>query len=216
MSECSLIVANLAHEHLLSYAEREERFSKLLKFNGLKQLPNVRVESFLEQISRTVAGQQLSTKAADTIWARVEGLHKSFGSTFDNFIINQSDIDLRQCGLSRAKIRTIRGLVDGAMDGQLDTRSLVEMDHLALTSHLTSFWGIGLWTAEMMAIFFFHSPDVWSKGDVGLKNSLSFLFSDEKKKLKLVDRAAPYRSYLSLHLWAGLDEGFYNLDIDGC
>ena len=208
-----MFVAGLAHEHLLACAEGEGRFLKLLAFNGLKSLPRRGGESFSERISRAVAGQQLSTKAADTIWGRVKLLQRSSNSTFDSFIASKGDDELRDCGLSRAKIRTIRGVVDGAMKGQLDIELLSEMDHLALMNHLTNFWGIGLWTAEMMAIFYFHSPNVWSKGDVGLKNSLSLLYPDEERRLKLVESAAPYRSYLSMHLWAGLDGGFYTSDI---
>lgn len=165
----------------------------------------------------SIIGQQLSTKAADTIQKRVATLldapmdcfeHHHFGSTTQEA--------LRACGLSNAKAKWLLELANRRSDGRFDAALLAAMDDAALTIELDALPGIGLWTAEMMLIFAFDRVDVFSMGDVGLRNAINKLYAtkgrdgkpkklDEKKTLKIVKRWAPYRSVACWYLWRGID-----------
>ncbi|MEO0368481.1 MAG: DNA-3-methyladenine glycosylase 2 family protein [Pseudomonadota bacterium] len=202
---------DLAHQHLAVQFDQYPRLAALLQFNGQMYLVNKDRTSLLERLCRAIAGQQLSTKAASTIWNRVKSLQKEERHSFARFLATAQFEDLRSCGLSNAKTKTLIGLSDAHQTGQLSARKLKYYDLDELIAHLSSFWGVGQWTAEMCAIGYFKHADVWSTGDVGLRNAITKLTdSDQRKQDDIISMSAPYRSYLSLHLWSALDNGFFD------
>ena len=159
--------------------------------------------TFPERLCRAVTGQQLSVRAAETIWQRVVA---SAGETplMDHF----AQVDpsgLKSCGLSRAKVKTVSAIAHAYLNGQLNATELSQLSHAERTTRLTTIWGIGQWTADMMGIFYFGDPDIWPEGDVTARKTLENLTSKRRKTIRTATRFAPYRSYLALHMWKHVD-----------
>ncbi|ELI1841179.1 DNA-3-methyladenine glycosylase 2 family protein [Vibrio fluvialis] len=197
------------HQTLLNATQPYTLLNQAIATNGVQSL-NLQPEAlFFPYLARSVAGQQLSNQAAKTIWQRVEALLSDDVTLFDLFTEPNSTL-LRRCGLSNAKVRTICGVRSALADKQIETHQLAIMTDEELIRSLTQLWGIGPWTAEMTAIFFFGRPNVWSQGDASLKRGLA-LFAEKENATptELLAVAAPYHSYFALHVWQSLDTDFF-------
>ena len=154
----------------------------------------------------SIIGQQLSIKAAGTIEARVATLTGA-GTRFQpaHFLAAGHE-QLRACGLSNAKAKWLRALAEAKHDGRLDFAKLRKLDDEAAIDVLDALPGIGRWTAEMFLIFALDRLDIFSLGDVGLRNGLNRLHNggetlDDAATLARVAGWAPYRSVGSWYLW---------------
>ena len=190
--------------------------AKLIAQYGPSTLGRKRRDPF-HVLCASIIGQQVSAKAADTIQRRVATL---IGAPHDAFahhhFCNATQETLRACGVSNAKAKWLLEIAARCADGRFDAQSLKRLDNAALTVELDALPGIGLWTAEMMLIFAFDRLDVFSMGDVGLRNAINLLYAprgrdgkpkklDEKKTLKITKPWAPYRSVACWYLWRGID-----------
>lgn len=148
---------------------------------------------------RSVTGQQLSVKVAQTIWARL--LVASANQPLSEFItVEKSDL-LRSCGLSAAKIRTMCGIAEEARAGNLEAVDLGVIDHQERSKKLLRLWGIVQWTVDMISIFYFGDEDVWPDGDLVARTTLEKLTSKRRKTIRTAERFAPYRSQLAHYMW---------------
>ena len=159
---------------------------------------------FAEHLCRAVAGQQLSVKAARTIWSRVLE-NKPDNQSLMAYFAEASPDSLRGCGLSSAKAKTVGAIAQAALSGQLDAAELSLMSPPERTDRLTALWGVGPWTADMMNIFYFGELDIWPDGDLAARKTLEKLTSKRRKTVRTAARFAPYRSYLALYMWRYLD-----------
>ncbi|WP_345457838.1 DNA-3-methyladenine glycosylase 2 family protein [Deinococcus aluminii] len=151
---------------------------------------------------RSVVGQQLSTKAAASIHARVEG---ALGGVAPEPLLRAALEDLRALGLSWAKVRTVRALADAALSGQVDFAHLAALPDEEVITALTPLPGIGRWTVEMFLMFGLARPDVFSFGDLVLRQGLLRLYPDLAPGPAQVERVAswsPYRTLAARTLWA--------------
>ena len=156
-----------------------------------------------ERLCRSVAGQQLSVKAARSIWTRVEA---ACGETaLTEFFHEGNFAAIRACGLSSAKTRSICAIAAEARAGGLAAEALRGLDHVERASRLTALWGVGQWTADMISIFYFGDEDVWPDGDVAARKTLTRLTSPRRKTVRTAARFAPYRTYLALYMWRHVD-----------
>ena len=121
-----------------------------------------------ENLTRAVAYQQLSGAAAGTIWGRV--LAAADDDISPEVLLALGADRLRDCGLSRAKVRAILDLSEQVATGSVRLGRFGSMDDAAIVGHLTSVWGIGEWTAQMFLMFSLGRLDVWPTGDVGVRN----------------------------------------------
>jgi len=161
-------------------------------------------------LCNSIISQQLSIKAADTIQARV-AIATGAGKRFlPLHFINTEHETLRACGLSNAKAKWLRALAEAAASGTLSFPKLRKMDDEAAITVLDALPGIGRWTAEMFLIFALDRLDVFSLGDVGLRNGLNRLHGgglgggaklDDAASMALTAKWAPYRSVGSWYLW---------------
>ena len=121
-----------------------------------------------EALARAVVGQQLSTKAARSIWER---LIAPFDGTFPrpSQLLATDPASLRGAGLSRAKVGFLRDLAERIEEGELDLVRIAELSDEDVIAELIAIKGIGRWTAEMFLIFHLGRPDVVSTGDVDLR-----------------------------------------------
>jgi len=158
----------------------------------------------------SIISQQLSVKAADTIQGRV-AIALSAGPRFEPaHFLGAEHEQLRSCGLSNAKARWLKALAEAVHGNHLSFETLRQLDDEAAIKTLDALPGIGRWTAEMFLIFAMDRLDIFSLGDVGLRNALNRVHNggeklDDDATLKFAARWAPYRSIASWYLWRSSD-----------
>jgi DNA-3-methyladenine glycosylase II len=170
---------------------------------GSVELPVRDDTPFPEYLARAVAGQQLSVKAARSIWGRVETACAD-GPLVEAFCDGRAD-ELRACGLSGAKVKTLLAIGAAARAGRLDGEGLRALDPQQRAAELTSLWGVGQWTADMANMFWFGEEDIWPDGDVAARKTLERLTSPRRKTVRTAARFAPHRSHLALYMWRWVD-----------
>lgn len=158
---------------------------------------------------RSIVGQQLSTKAARSIYDRVTALFGGRTPTPEELLAYDPE-ELRGAGLSRAKVTYMRSLAEHVIDGELELDRLHELSDEDITAELTAVKGLGVWTAHMFLIFHLQRPDVLPVGDLGVRNAARQLYElDELPKPAELEALGepwrPYRSLASLYLWRSLD-----------
>ncbi len=156
-----------------------------------------------EDLISSIVSQQLSTKAADTIWNRFTRLCKT-----PEEILATPDNKIRACGISYSKIKYIKGIAEAIINQQLIIANLQNLPDEEVIVELTKLKGVGKWTAEMFLIFSLQRPDIFSLGDLGLRNAVAKHYKvdrdDLKKIAKLSEKWQPYRSWASRYLWKSL------------
>lgn len=166
-------------------------------------------DNYYVKLISSIIGQQLSPKAAKAIFTRVKTLCEEV--TPCN-MISINDEALRNVGVSRPKIKYIKILSEEIISNKIDFSELQDLTDGEVVSKLTKFKGIGQWTAEMFLIFSLGRLDVFSKGDVGLKRAIMWLYdlneSNYKAKIEHISNNwIPYRSIASLYLWESVNVG---------
>lgn len=150
-----------------------------------------------EAMVRTVIGQQVSTSAARSIWQKVQSVNVG-DSLFELFLDRPET--LADCGLSRAKMRTISELLGAGRAGKLDLTALASAPYESRMQALLPFWGIGPWSVQMFSMFHANDPDVWSEGDLVLKKGLA-RFAKGQDPDDFLNATRPFRTYLALYCW---------------
>lgn len=163
----------------------------------------------LSALVGAIVSQQLSTKAAATIFARFLALFPEGEPLSASAINAQSDAALRGVGLSGQKVSYLRDLGARIDDGRLDLGELEALPDEEVIGRLVAVKGFGRWTAEMFLMFRLHRPDVLPAGDLGIVNAIQRLYKlrkrpDAKRVLKMGDAWKPYRSVASWYLWQTL------------
>ena len=156
-----------------------------------------------------IVSQQLSTKAAATIFGRFVALFPDGHIPSAAAIAAQSDEALRAVGLSGQKVGYLRDLSARIADGRLLLEELDELPDEIVIARLTAVKGFGRWTAEMFLMFRLHRPDVLPVGDLGILNAVQNLYGlrkrpDPKRLLKIGEKWRPYRSVACWYLWQTL------------
>ena len=169
-----------------------------------------RQKSHFETISRIIVGQQLSYKAADTIWGRLKG---RFRRWTPEVLGKASVTELRSAGLSAAKAAFICELSQRIVTRDLSLRGLGRLREEKVLDRFSTIKGFGPWSTEMFLIFALGYPDVFSCGDAGLRRAITALYSvpDEEYEVRAVEiaeRWKPFRSYACRYLWLWLDAPF--------
>jgi DNA-3-methyladenine glycosylase II len=161
-----------------------------------------------EAIARAIVGQQLSTKAAGSIWGKLL-------DAFDGEVpappelLAADEAVLRGAGLSRAKVGFLRDLASRIVEGELDLKQLPELSDEDVIAELIEIHGVGRWTAEMFLIFHLGRPDVVSTGDLGIRRAVQIAYElDELPAPAELERIAepwrPHRTLACLYLWRSL------------
>lgn len=156
-------------------------------------------------LARSIVGQQISVKAAESVWGRlVEHLaHVNPGSIL-------ASAELRTCGLSGRKVEYLQDLAKRFAGGELDETSWDALCDEDLIRALTQIRGIGRWTAEMFLIFQALRPDVFPLEDVGLQRAISLHYAggaplNRREMLRISEPWSPWRSVATWYLWRSLD-----------
>lgn len=159
-------------------------------------------------LTRAIVGQQISIKAADAIWQRLENLLKIVEP---EYYLQVSPENLRQIGLSRQKISYIANIAQAFSDKTLTPDEWDEMEDGAIAKQLMNIKGIGKWTAEMFLIFHLHRPNILPLSDLGLLNAINQHYGADKTLskadiLELSKLWQPYCTVATWYLWRSLEE----------
>ena len=156
---------------------------------------------------RSIVGQQISVKAADSVWARVIAALPVLTAAA---VLACTTEQLRACGLSARKVEYVTDLAAHFDGGQIHTHRWPAMEDAEIIAELTAVRGIGVWTAEMFLIFNQLRPDVFPLDDIGLQKAVAphYLAGERPSRRQLADigdRWRPWRSVATWYLWRSLD-----------
>ena len=157
---------------------------------------------------RAIVGQQLSTKAARTIYLRVLDLFGGATPSPEQLLAARAE-DLRGCGLSGRKTEYVRDLAAHVLSGELELERLDQLGDEEVIEEIVAVRGLGRWTAEMFLLFHLERPDVLSGGDLGIRKAIQVEYGLEEmpppaRVLEIGEPWRPYRSLASLYLWESL------------
>jgi len=163
----------------------------------------------LTALVASLVSQQLSTKAAATIFGRFTALFPGNHIRDAAAVAAIDDVTLRGVGLSGQKVKYLRDLSSRILDGSLNLDELDTLPDELVIERLTAVKGFGRWTAEMFLMFRLHRPDILPIDDLGIQNAIRRLYLLRKRPtptrmMKLGDKWKPYRSVASWYLWQTL------------
>ncbi len=178
---------------------------------GGQPLPSSKSEDLYFKLLSAIVSQQLSTKAAATIFKRFTEL---FPESYPHpeLVLATPDEQLRGAGLSFQKIGYVRNVASFSAAGNLEHTTINAMEDEALIIHLTQIKGVGRWTVEMLLMFALERPDILPVDDLGIQNAMKrhYGIEDTGKALKkrmqeIAEPWRPYRTIASKYLWQSLN-----------
>jgi DNA-3-methyladenine glycosylase II len=158
---------------------------------------------------RSIAGQQLSVKAAAAIWRRLLERFDGATPTPEQILADDPEALRRAAGFSRAKVASLRSLAEHVQSGELRLEALERLPDEEVVRALVAVRGIGEWTAHMFLMFTLHRPDVLPVGDLGVRNAVQRAYALEAapapaQLTEIAEPWRPYRTRASLYLWRSL------------
>src|SRR5205814_1305973 len=198
-----------AHRHL---SASDKRLAALIARSRRYEIsPNLNVRPF-DALAESIAYQQLSGKAAATIWKRIRAIFPKRKFLDPKLVLETPDEKFRAAGLSRSKVAALKDLAAKTVDGIVPTaRQLARMADEEIIERLVQVRGIGRWTVEMLLLFELARPDVWPVHDYGVRKGFAKIFG--KRKLPTAKQMIkhgvpfrPYRSALAWYCWRALDK----------
>ncbi|CCJ32729.1 DNA-3-methyladenine glycosylase family protein [Caloramator australicus] len=186
---------------------KDKRVKELIERVGEIQLDLGK--NYFSSLVQSIVGQQLSMKAAETIWNRLVFI---LGDINCDNIINAPFETLKSIGLSKSKIAYIKDLAEKVNEGAVNLDIIDSLSDEEIIDELIKVKGIGKWTAEMFLIFSLGRMDVFSMNDLGLQKAVQWLFKLEglppkEFLLDFTSKFKPYRTILSLYLWGAINKG---------
>lgn len=185
--------------------QKDKYIGPLIKKWGSCTIKPIKKSLYFEDLVDAICSQQLSGKAAKTIFGRVK---TSLTKITPENIISKSDQELRDCGLSWQKVSYVKDLAMKVKEGKLHINNLNKFSDEDVVKELIAVKGIGRWTAEMFLMFSLARPDIFPVDDLGINKAI---YKIEKKetskedKLKFSERWRPYRTVASWYLWRSLE-----------
>ncbi|HEX5444612.1 MAG TPA: DNA-3-methyladenine glycosylase [Pirellulales bacterium] len=198
-------------EAIAHLTRADRRLARLIARAGPFTLRPEKIQSPFQALLRAIIYQQLSGKAAATIFGRVAAQFPHRRGIQPEAIVSASDESLRQAGLSRAKVLAVKDLAAKTLDGTVPTFArLRKMDDDEIVTRLVSVRGVGRWTVEMLLMFRLGRPDVLPVADLGVRRG--FMLTYAKPELPMpaeltrhAERWRPFRSVASWYMWRAVD-----------
>ena len=197
-----------AHQHLAATDPRlAALIARSLRYN-VKPAQSLRP---FDALAESIAYQQLSGKAAATIFGRVRALYPRQKYLDPKKILATPNDSFRAAGLSRSKIAALKDLAAKTIDGTVPSaRAITRMSDEEIIVRLTEVRGIGRWTVEMLLLFDLGRPDVWPVDDYGVRKGFAKIFGRRKlptpkQLMKFGEKWRPYRSIAAWYFWRALD-----------
>ena len=192
-------------------AARDPKLAQLIARVGPFPIKAAGLVRPLDALARSITYQQLSGKAAGTIFGRVQKLFPGRKWFSAELILATPDETFRGAGLSRAKTAAIKDLAAKTLDGTVPKHAaLARMSDEEIIARLTSVRGIGRWTVEMLLLFHLGRLDVWPVDDLGVRKGYALTYRTKvaptPKELHAIgERWRPYRSVAAWYFWRALD-----------
>ena len=191
------------HQYLLDVGRKYcKPLESIIKQNGVMHIDVPKDLDIFDCLAQTVVEQQLSYKAANSIWNKIKNSAAEKNIILIEYFRKKNTASIRNNGLSNNKIKAIMGAQQAIESGDITLQKLSIMTYPEFKKTITNLWGFGDWSAEMIAIFYLGKTNIWSQKDLILKRGIDQLCDDSNltpnKLLQLVD---PYQSYLALHIW---------------
>ena len=192
-------------------SRRDPVLGAIIAQHGRCGLTDGQRDQGLQAVIESIVWQQLSGKAAATIFGRFLAVFPGGRFPTADDILSRPPETLRQVGLSSQKVAYVRDVCQRVVSGTLDLDRLDAMSDDQVIETLTQIKGIGRWSAEMFLMFRLHRPDVLPVGDLGIVKAIQRAYRLRKpptvqKMLTLGRRWQPYRSVASWYLWASLEK----------
>ena len=197
-----------AEKHL---AGTDPRFAALIGQSLRYNIKSPTLTRPFDALAESIAYQQLSGKAAATIWGRVRALYPCRKYLDPKLVLETLDERFRAAGLSRSKIAALKDLAAKTLDGTVPSaRALARMTDEEIVTRLITVRGIGRWTVEMLLLFDLARPDIWPVHDYGVRKGFAKTFGRRKlptpkQLLKFGEKWRPYRSIAAWYFWRALD-----------
>ena len=180
--------------------------TKIVIQNGIISIDVPKNLDVFDCFAQTVVEQQLSYKAAKSIWSKVTDSAKKMNIKLIDYFDEKNFKLIRNNGLSQNKIKSIMGAKEAINNGSISMNIIQELPYKEYKDLVKSLWGFGDWSAEMIAIFYLGRTNVWSDGDLMLKKGIEEICENSNitpdEFVELVD---PFQSYLALHIWRHKD-----------
>ena len=164
------------HNHLLKISEEYcKPLAAIIKANGVI---NIEIPTDLELfdcLAQTVVEQQLSYKAAKSIWNKIKTSSEERKIKLIDYFDTKNVVDIKKNGLSENKIKAILGAKEAVNGGEITLKRLSEMNDIEFKKAITNLWGFGDWSAEMIAIFYLGRTNIWSEKDLILKKGINHI-----------------------------------------
>ena len=159
-------------------------------------------------LCRTIIGQQISTKAADSIWSKFEIKCKK--KIIPKVVIKLSSRSLKSAGLSRQKVSYLKNIAKSFKNKSFNLRNLKNMDDETAINYITKLKGLGIWSAQMFLMFNLNRPDIYPTKDIGLIRAISknykISYPPSKKFLNKISKIhSGYRSVFTWYMWRSID-----------
>jgi DNA-3-methyladenine glycosylase II len=196
------------HHKKISHLKRSDPKLKIV-IEGVKLKEVAETRGRFEALVEAIVSQQLSVKASDTIFARFSALTPGKKFPMPREIVKMRAPAMRKAGLSRMKVSFIKDLAAKVLEGSLDLKNIDKLRDEEVIEQLTRVKGIGQWTAEMFLLFSLQRDDIFSYGDLALRNAMQKIYKMKKPPTqaqaeKIAAKWKPYRSLGSRYLWASL------------
>ena len=194
------------HKAKISLSKRDPILKKIIKQYNKGHL-TTRNNPFFS-LCRTIVGQQISIKAADTIWNRLEAKCKK--KIIPQKIIKLKETRIKKAGLSRQKISYLKNIAKSFKNKSFDVSSLKKMDDVSAIDYITKLKGLGIWSAQMFLMFNLNRPDIFPTKDIGLIRAISKNYKkpytpSEKFLNKISNLHSGYRTVFTWYMWRSID-----------
>lgn len=169
----------------------------------------MRKNSAFHTLARAIIGQQISVKAADSVWNRLDRFLNN--EICPKLILSADAQDMRGLGISERKVIYLKNIADFIVNDMAGQDDLKHIDHEELAKKLIEIKGIGNWTVEMFMIFHMQAPDIFPISDLGLINAVkrNYKIDDSKEAkeqcIELGEKFRPYRTVATWYLWRSID-----------
>ena len=159
-------------------------------------------------LCRTIIGQQISTKAADSIWSRFE--IKCNKKIIPNTVLKLTSRSLRNAGLSRQKTNYLKNIAKNFKNKSFNIKNLKKMNDDLAIDYITQLKGLGVWSAQMFLMFNLNRPDIFPTKDIGLMRAISknykVSYPPSDKFLKKISKLhSGYRTVFTWYMWRSID-----------
>tara|TARA_Y100000590_G_scaffold14224_1_gene17078 strand:+ start:891 stop:1517 length:627 start_codon:yes stop_codon:yes gene_type:complete len=159
-------------------------------------------------LCRTIVGQQISTKAADSIWLKFEKKCKK--RIIPSIVIKLSSYSLKSVGLSRQKVKYLKNIAKNFKNKSFDIKKIKKMKDEDAINYITRLKGLGVWSAEMFLMFNLNRSDIFPIKDIGMLRAISknykISYPPSKRFLNKISRLhAGYRTVFTWYMWRSID-----------